>query len=125
MKVNRFEDLIAWQKARLLTRAVYQITKGTYFLKDASLANQMQRASVSVMANLAEGFERSSRLDFHRFIVIAKSSCAELRSHLYVALDSGYLTQDAFNKITEAATEVSKILGGLKKAVRLDGKLTP
>src|SRR3989338_1080615 len=85
MKVKRFEDLIAWQKARELTRQIYLLTKKEPFSKDYVLREQIQRASVSIMSNLAEGFERGSSAEFHQFLVIAKASCAELRSQLYVA----------------------------------------
>jgi four helix bundle protein len=77
----------------------------------------MQRAAVSIMANLAEGFEIGSSAEFHQFIVISKSSCAELISHLYVALDIGYITHDVFEVINAQATEVSRILGGLKSSI--------
>ena len=77
----------------------------------------MQRAAVSIMANLAEGFERGSSAEFHQFIVIAKSSCAELRSHLYVAFDIGYISQNIFEEKNEQAMEISRILGGLKSSI--------
>jgi four helix bundle protein len=90
-KMERFEDLVAWQKARSLTRDIYQTTRQGAFAKDYGLSSQMQRAAVSIMSNIAEGFERRSRGEFHQFLSVAKSSCAELRSQLYVALDVGYL----------------------------------
>ena len=117
VKVQRFEDLIAWQKARDLTKQIYLATRSVDFSKDFGLAGQIQRAAVSVMSNLAEGFERGSAADFHRFITIAKASCAEVRSQLYVALDIGYLSKNEFDKLTTLAEEVSKILGGLKTSV--------
>ncbi len=116
-KVQRFEDLIAWQKARGLTRQVYIATRSAGFSKDFGLTDQIQRASVSVMSNLAEGFERGSAADFHRFITIAKASCAEVRSQLYVALDIGYLSKDEFEQLLIQTEEVSKIIGGLKTSV--------
>jgi four helix bundle protein len=118
MKVRRFEDLIAWRKARELTRKVYALTRKELFCRDYGLAGQMQRASVSVMSNLAEGFERGSAAEFHQFIVIAKASCAEVRSQLYVALDIGYITEEEFNDTSNLAIEVSRIIGGLKVSVR-------
>jgi len=84
----------------------------------------MQRASVSIMANLAEGFERGSSAEFHQFIVISKGSCAELISHLYVALDIGYIKKEEFETINAQAAEVSRILGGLKSSI-LKQKLNP
>jgi four helix bundle protein len=80
--VERFEDLIAWQKARELTRAVYAITRNGAFAKDFGLAGQIQRAAVSVMSNIAEGFERRGTAEFEHFLRIAKASCAEVKSLL-------------------------------------------
>ncbi len=116
-KIERFEDLIAWQKARLLTKEIYQISRQEPFNQDIGLKNQIQRAAVSIMANLAEGFERGKRTEFHQFISIAKSSCAELRSHLYVALDAGYLGSHQFEPTMAKAKELSLILGGLRASV--------
>ena len=118
MKVERFEELIAWQKARELTIQVYELTKEGAFSKDYGLREQIRRAAVSVMSNLAEGFERGSSSEFHQFIVIAKGSCAEVRSQLYVAQDVGYITQNQFEHTSKLAEEVSRIIGGLKTTVR-------
>jgi len=82
------------------------------------LRGQIERASVSVMSNLAEGFERGGRTEFHQFIVIAKASCAEVRSQLYVALDVGYITQEQFENVMNLANEVSRIIGGLRTAIK-------
>jgi four helix bundle protein len=116
-KVERFEDLIAWQKSRILTQAIYQITRQSDFSRDFGLAGQMQRAAVSIMSNIAEGFERSKAGEFHQFLSIAKSSCAEVRSQLYVALDVGYLDQTKFNQLLTQAQEVARIIGGLRASV--------
>lgn len=99
MAVGRFEDLIAWQKARALTKQVYQVTAKDNFAKDYALTNQIRRASISVMSNIAEGFDREGHVEFHRFLVIAKASCAEVRSQLYVASDVGYLSDDEFQRL--------------------------
>jgi four helix bundle protein len=117
MKVERFEELVAWQKARALTGGIYQMTQQGGFAKDFGLGNQIQRAAVSVMSNIAEGFERGSRGEFHQFLSIAKSSCAELRSQLYVALDIGYIDQQHFDRLLAEAEEVARIVGGLRAAV--------
>ena len=82
------------------------------------MRGQIERASVSVMSNLAEGFERGGRTEFHQFIVIAKASCAEVRSQLYVALDVGYITQEQFENVMNLANEVSRIIGGLRTAIK-------
>ena len=79
---------------------------------------KIQRASVSIMSNLAEGFERGSRSEFHQFIVIAKASCAEVRSQLYVAMDVGYITKEEFDYVSNLAIEVSRIVGGLKVSIQ-------
>ena len=116
-RVERFEDLIAWQRARALTRAVYTATGQPAFARDYGLRDQIQRASVSIMANIAEGFERGSRSEFHRYLSIAKASCAEVRSLLYVALDCGYLSQAEFDQLMADGLEVARIVGGLRAAV--------
>ncbi len=115
--ITRFEDLIAWQKARELTRIIYAAAKKGVFAKDFGLSGQIQRASVSIMSNIAEGFERSRLGEFHQYLSIAKASCAEVRSQLYVALDVGYLSKDEFEKILNTAEEVARIIGGLRAAV--------
>jgi len=116
-KVERFEDLIAWQKARELTKMIYCVSREGAFSKDFGLSNQIQRAAVSVMSNIAEGFERGGRNEFHQFLSVAKASCAELRSQLYVALDNGYISRGSFDELMPLAVEVSKIVGGLRAAV--------
>jgi four helix bundle protein len=116
-KVEKFEDLIAWQKSRELTRCIYEITRKEAFSKDFGLSAQIQRCAVSIMSNIAEGFERGARAEFHHFLVIAKGSCAELRSQLYIALDVGYISQAEFDRLTGMAVEVARILGGLRSSV--------
>ncbi len=116
-KVERFEDLIAWQKARGLTRAIYEVTRNGNFAKDYGLSRQIQRAAVSVMSNIAEGFERGARGEFHQSLSTAKASCAEVRSQLYVALDAGYLDEASFDALIQQAEEVARIVGGLRSSV--------
>ena len=115
--IERFEDLIAWQKARFLTAQIYKVTREGDFAKDFGLRNQIQRAAVSIMSNIAEGFERARPAEFHQFLSMAKASCAELRSQLYVAFDVGYLPEGQFNELMALAQEVSRIIGGLRAAV--------
>jgi four helix bundle protein len=117
-KVERFEDLIAWQKARQLTAEIYRVTAFGEFSRDFGLRDQIRRASVSVMSNIAEGFDRGSRGEFHQFLVIAKASCAEVRSQLYVAQDVGYIVQEIFNNLYSSTEELSRIIGGLRAAVQ-------
>ena len=128
MKVDKFESLIAWQKARTLTSSVYRASGVGRFAQDYGLKNQIRRAAVSSMSNIAEGFERGSPAEFHRFLTLSKGSCAELRNQLYVALDIGYLDEHDFQELMMQASEVARIIGGLRASVarRRDGqKLTP
>jgi four helix bundle protein len=118
-KIERFEDFIAWQKARKLTSDIYSVTGKGRFERDFGLKDQIRRAAVSIMSNLAEGFERGRPTEFHQFLSIAKGSCAELRSQLYVALDVGYLDQSIFEALMTKAMEVGRLLGGLRRSVEL------
>ena len=116
-KIERFEDFIAWQKARKLTSDIYKVTNQGKFARDFGLKDQIRRAAVSSMSNLAEGFERGRPSEFHQFLSVAKASCAELRAQLYVALDVGYLNRKTFETLMSQATEVGQILGGLRASV--------
>ncbi len=117
-KVERFEDLIAWQKARMLSKCIYQLTSQGGFARDFGLKDQIRRASISIMSNLAEGFERGSTAEFRQFVVIAKASCAEVRSQLYAAFDVGHINEEEHRRLDAMAYEVSRIIGGLLKALR-------
>lgn len=116
-RVERFEQLVAWQKARLLTREVYAATSVAPFSGDYGLVRQLQRAAVSIMSNIAEGYERFSPGEFHQFVVIAKGSCAEVRSLLYVAMDCGYLDEHRFSTLMSSANEVSRLINGLRSSL--------
>lgn len=116
-RIDTFEQLIAWQKARTLVREIYTMTNGRTFARDFGLITQMQRSAVSIMANIAEGFERNRLTEFHQFLSVAKSSCGELRSHLYVALDVGYVTKPEFERLHNLAEEVKRVVGGLRMSV--------
>jgi len=116
MKIERFEDIEAWQEARKLVNLVYQVVnKNPEFKKDFRLVNQIQAASVSSMSNIPEGFSRKSNKEFIQFLYISKSSAAEVQSQLYVALDQHYITQEDFNKIYDQAEIVSKKDSGFIK----------
>ena len=110
---KRFEDIQAWQKARELTRDVYRVTKSRDFTKDFGLVDQIRRSSVSIMANIADGFARRSDKDFAHFLNFARSSAAEVQSHLYVALDQEYINADSFKMIYDKVEETSKMIFGL------------
>jgi four helix bundle protein len=116
-KIERFEELIAWQKARELTVKVYRISRKVEFAKDYRLSGQIQAAAVSIMSNIAEGFERGGLGEFHQFLSTAKASCAELRSQLYVALDVGYIDALEFDELRRDAEEVGRIIGGLRASI--------
>lgn len=118
MKIQSFEDLVAWQKARELNAEIYRCTNSGAFAKDYGLRDQIRRASVSISSNIAEGFDRASRTEFHRFVVIAKASCAEVQSQLYLALDVGYLARREFECLMDKAKEVARLLGGLRKSLQ-------
>jgi four helix bundle protein len=123
--VSRFEELVAWQEARKLTKMIYQITNEGRFTKDYGLSGQIQRASVSVMSNIAEGFGRNNPGEFHQFLVIALGSCHELRSQLYVAYDVDYITEDAFNNLSAQSEKVAKIVGALRASVERNKRSKP
>jgi four helix bundle protein len=106
---NRFEDIQAWQKARRVTKLVYEMTAVGGFARDFGLRDQIQRASVSIMANIAEGFGRRSDKEFANFLNIAHGSVSEVQSHLYVALDLGYVEQNAFAKLYDLLGEISRM----------------
>jgi len=116
-RVNRFEDLIAWQKARSLSSRVYLATLDGRFTKDFVLSKQMRASALSLPSNIAEGFERGGRAEFAQFLSIAKGSCAELRTQLYVAGDIGYIEAEQLNVLLQDAEEVTRIVAGLRTAV--------
>jgi four helix bundle protein len=118
LTVNRFEELVAWQKARLLAGEIYSATQTGRFARDFGLSSQIQRAASSIMFNIAEGFERGSRGEFHQFLSIAKGSCAEVRSQLYLALDIGYISDEQFRLFQDHANEVARLVSGLRSAVQ-------
>ena len=98
-KIERFEDFIAWQKLRQLSRKIYQATNLPGFSRDFGLKDQIRRSAISIMSNIAEGFERGGAAEFRQFLSIAKASCAELRSQLYVAFDAHYISQSSISGI--------------------------
>ena len=104
-----------WRSARELVRTIYKATSGSAFSRDAGLRGQIQRASVSVMSNIAEGFERGGDKEFFQFLAQAKGSCGEVRSHLFVAKDQGYLGDDLLDQLSKAATRTSGMISTLMK----------
>ena len=122
-KIERFEDIKAWGMAKDLVMSVYRLSGEGKFSQDFGLRDQIRRASVSVMSNIAEGFERGSKAEFARFLRIAKGSCGEVRSQLYVALDLGYVNPQEFSMAKTRAEDLSKALSGfISYLVRGSGK---
>ena len=120
--IRQFEDIEAWRKARALAAAVYGLTLDGPCVRDFGLRDQIRRAAVSVMANIAEGFERAGDREFHQFLRVAKGSCGELRSHLWVALDQGYLSAAQHREASQRAIEISRMLAGLMRHLRESGR---
>ncbi len=114
-KIDRFEDLEAWKLARELTRLVYQVTAAGEFSRDFGLRDQIRRASVSILSNIAEGFERAGDKEFLQFLAMAKGSCGEVRAQLYVAFDERYITSEQFKAISNKALDISRLISGLMK----------
>ena len=108
--IGRFEDIEAWQKARLLAKDVYSISNSGAFASDWGLRDQIRRASVSVLSNIAEGFERGGNREFVQFLYIAKGSCGEVRAQLCIATDQDYITEEQFQNLTAQCTRISKML---------------
>lgn len=121
MAIQRFEEMKVWQDARILSKQVYKTTKTKDFRKDFSLRDQIQRASVSVMSNIAEGYERDSNKEMIRFLNYSKGSVGEVRSLLYVALDQEYISDKQFVELKDDAvlisTQIANFIKYLKKRV--------
>ena len=117
-RIERFEDIEAWQFAREATRQVYALSSAGDFFRDFALKDQIRRSSVSVMGNIAEGFEREGNREFVNFLSIAKGSCAETRSHLYVALDQQYITEAQFTAAYDCLVDTGRRIGGFMSYLR-------
>ena len=112
MKIGRFEDIQAWQKARELVKSIYQVTREGDFAKDYSLKDQIRRASVSIMSNIAEGYARQTDKEFIQFLHMAKGSASEVQSQLYVAFDLGYISEVQFKELYELLEETIRLISG-------------
>ena len=115
---QKFEDIEAWQRARELTREIYTVSNENPFSKDFGLRDQVRKTSVSIMSNIAEGFERDGTKEFIQFLSVAKGSSGELRSQLYVAFDQGYLEEERFERLLGIVLETSRMIGGLINYLR-------
>lgn len=118
MKIKRFEDLDCWHEARTLTQNIYVTTKNASFKYDYGLVDQARRAATSIMANIAEGFSRQGDREFTQFLFISKSSASELQSHLYVALDQRYISQEDFNLLYGQLESIEKRILNLIKYLK-------
>jgi len=118
MKIGRFEDIDGWKKGRELTRRVYTLARRPEFAKDYGLKDQITRASVSIMNNVAEGFDGGSDAEFVRFLVYSQRSATEVMSCLYVALDNAYISPSDFNETYALAAETRKLVGGFIKYLK-------
>lgn len=114
MKIRTFEDLFVWQKAIVHSIEIY---KRFQSVTDFGFKNQIQRASISISNNIAEGFERGSDRDFRRFLFIAQGSCSEVKSMIYIALKLNYISKDEFSTIYGQLNEIGKMLFGLMKTL--------
>lgn len=118
--ISKFEEIIAWQKARELNKIIYYESNLHNFNKDFALRDQIRKSSISIMSNIAEGFERKSNKEFNYFLNVAKGSSGELRSQLYICLDLKYITQETFEQCQTLVSEISSLLSGF--IVYLDKK---
>ena len=116
-----FEEIEAWQKARILTQEIYKVSNHVSFSKDFELRNQIRGASVSIMSNIAEGFERSETKEFMQFLAIAKGSAGEVKAQLYVAFDQCYISKDTFDRLFALSTETGRMIGGLMNYLHKSG----
>ncbi len=122
---RKFEEIVAWQKARILTKRIYEVTGSARFSRDFGLSDQIRRSSVSIMANIAEGFGRRTNKDFANFLVIAHASAAETQSHLYIALDLGYIPEATFKELYNHLDEISRMTMGLCQHLRKSPDAAP
>lgn len=111
-KIKRFEDILSWQLAREATKQIYSISSAGEFYQDFTLKDQIRRSSISIMSNIAEGFEREGNKEFINFLSIAKGSCAEARSQLYIALDQNYINENDFDLTYNKLDETGRLIGG-------------
>lgn len=120
MPIKNFEDLEIWQDARALTRAIYKLTSDPKFAKDFGLRDQARRAAVSIMSNIADGFERGGNQEFIQLLYVAKGSCGEVRSQFYVAMDQGYvdlkLADDLLTSLKRLSAMINHLIDHLKQS---------
>ena len=115
MRINNFEDIDSWKEARQLTNIIYSLTKKGNFNKDFGLKDQIRRAAVSIMSNIAEGFDSNSNKSFINFLNYSFRSTSEVQSILYVAIDQKYIDQKEFESLYENCNKIKSLIGGLKR----------
>jgi len=115
VKIGRFEEIQSWQKARELVKVIYEITSQGDFIRDYGLKDQLRRASVSVMSNIAEGFARQTNKEFNQYLHISLGSVAEVQSQLYIAHDLDYVSREDFARLYELSGEVARLITGFIK----------
>lgn len=125
MTIHQFEDIESWKAARVLAAKVYEMSNRGKFRADFGLRDQIQRAAVSIMANIAEGYGRGGKPEFIRFLRISRASALETQSHLYVALDLGYLSEADFETLHKQALAVTRLVGGFINYLLCDGTEEP
>jgi four helix bundle protein len=125
MQIKNFEDLEIWKDARALSRGIYQLTSEPKFSKDFVLRDQIRRATVSIMSNIAEGFERGGNQEFIQFLYVAKASCGEVRSQLYVTMDQGYIDQKTVDELLTALKRLSVMMKHLIDHLKQSGMRGP
>ena len=112
-KIESFEDILSWQKGRELVKEIYRVTSKSPFSKDFALREKIRKACISIVSNIAEGFERKTDGQFIYFLNVAKGSAAEVKSQLYLALDLKYIDKEEFDYLIDKISEISKLLYGL------------
>ena len=117
-RIEKFEDIEGWKLARRVTNRVYDVSSTGDFNRDFALVNQIRRASISILSNIAEGFERDGNKEFLQFLSVAKGSCGEVRSQMYIAADRGYVDETTFNEIGGLLIETSQKISGFMKYLR-------
>jgi len=117
-KIEKFEDIEAWKKARELTKSIYELTDRGSLARDFGLKDQLRRSSVSIMANIAEGFEREGDKEFRQFLAVAKGSVGELKAQLYVAMDADLIPNEHFSRLLILADETSRLIAGFMRYLK-------
>ena len=117
-KVERFEDIKSWQKARKLVNRIYDISDSGYLSRDYGLRDQIRRASISIISNISEGFERDGDKEFIQFLSNAKGSCGEVRTQLYILKDRGYIEDNEFKNLYQMTLEINRMISGLMKYLK-------